>query len=349
MNKIKLKKPIVILFIVVAVLLIMIGTYGFLLTAPSHKSEEITFVVREKTSKKDIVADLKTAGLIRSKTSLFTYLVLNKNMILQAGTYSLNRNMSAPEIIKKINKGDVKLDTVTLTFVEGKNVNDLISLISTKFSYPEKDVKAVFEDKKFIKKLMESYDFLTIDILNDNIYYALEGYLFPDTYEFLEGTSVEDIIIAMLNNTKAKFSSVDFSGSEYTLHEILSMASIVELEAVKEKDRGIVAQVIYKRLQMGESLGMDVTTYYAVHKKIGEPLTTGDLSTINGYNTNRRNTNMVGKLPVGPICNPSLMSIKAVLNPSDTDYLFFYADIRTGEIYFSKTYEEHMQIIKEVG
>lgn len=94
------------------------------------------------------------------------------------------------------------------------------------------------------------------------------------------------------------------------------------------------------------SLGMDVTTYYATQKEMGDVLTYSDLVSGNPYNT--RNTNKIG-LPVGPICNPSLESIEAVFEPSDTDYLYFYADIKTGLVYFAKTSAEFNQIIKEVG
>ena len=94
---------------------------------------------------------------------------------------------------------------------------------------------------------------------------------------------------------------------------------------------------------------MDVTTYYAVKKSMGAGLTLSDLKTNSPYNTSEMNSSMKGKLPVGPICNPSIMSINAVLNPSDTDYLYFYADIKTGIVYFTKTYEEHLAIQKEIG
>lgn len=348
MKKIKLKKSVVIILIAIFVFMVL-GISAYIFGLQGFKSKEnVTFTVKEGASKLAIVDDLKSAGLVRSKTVSLIYLIFNKKLTLQAGTYTFSRDMNAPDIIKKISRGDIKVDTVTITFVEGKNVNDYIKVISDKLSIPKTEVKSVFEDKEFMKYLVEKYDFLTETVLNDNIYYALEGYLFPDTYEFLETASVKDVIIRMLDNTKAKLSSIEIN-SDYSIHEILSMASIVELEAVFENDRRMVAQVIYKRLEMGKGLGTDVTTYYATHKVMGvDKLTFSDLSSVNPYNTSEMNQSMAGKLPIGPICNPSLDSIKAVLNPSDTNYVYFVANTCTGEVFFNVSDVDHVKKSKEL-
>ncbi len=342
------KKMIMIVVIFIAVIFTMFGSYSYALTEVSKVDESVLFVVQSGESKITIAEHLKSAGLIRSKYALLFYLFFNTDLNLQAGTYELNRNMDATSIIDVIHEGKVKMDTITFTFVEGKNMNDFIKMISNAFPYTEKEVKAVLNNQEFIKSLVEKYDFLTDEVLDGNIYYALEGYLFPDTYEFLENVSIEEIVMKMLDNTQVKLSSLD-SYAEYSIHELLTMASIVELEAVSENDRASVAQVIFKRLSMGKGLGMDVTTYYAVQKALGETLTMNDLKTVNPYNTSESNSSMAGKLPVGPICNPSLMSIKAVLNPSDTEYIWFYANIRTHEVFFAETYEEFIAIQREVG
>jgi UPF0755 protein len=349
MKKIKLKKSVVILIVSILLIIFLFLLYGYSLKG--YKSnDEVTFTVRSGASKKEIVHDLKSAGLIRSEVSTLIYLVLNQES-LQAGTYEFSRNMSTPDIIKKIVKGDIFINSVTITLNEGKNINDFISIITNNFPYTEEEVKTAINDEELLKNLIEKYDFLTDEILNGNIYYALEGYLFPDTYEFYEDASIEDIITVMLNNTKLKLDSVsdELNNSSYTVHEILTMASIAELEAVTKSDRESVAQVIYKRLSMGKGLGMDVTTYYAVKKTLGEDLTMNDLRSTSLYNTSESNSYMAGKLPVGPICNPSLESILAVLNPSETDYLYFYANIKTHEVLFASTYEEFVAIQKEVG
>ena len=119
------------------------------------------------------------------------------------------------------------------------------------------------------------------------------------------------------------------------------MASIIEKEALNKTDRETVSQVIYTRLNSGMTLGMDVTTYYGVFKDMTDGLTISDLNDKNPYNT--RHKDFMG-LPAGAICNPSIESITASLNPSDTDYVYFFADVNTGKVYFAKTYEEFKAI-----
>ena len=152
----------------------------------------------------------------------------------------------------------------------------------------------------------------------------------------------------MLDVTELRLSEVraQIEASDYSVHDILTMASIVEKEAVNALDRAKVAQVIYTRLDMNMSLGMDVTTYYGVRKSMTEVLTQVDLNDENPYNT--RITSFIG-LPVGPICNPSLESINAVLNPSDTDYIYFFADIVTGNVYFTNSHEEFEEFKRLYG
>ena len=138
----------------------------------------------------------------------------------------------------------------------------------------------------------------------------------------------------------------EISNSEYTVHEILTMASIVELEGNNAENRPKIASVIFNRLKNDMSLGSDVTTYYAIKVDMGErDLYAKEINTYNAYNT--RGPNMNGKLPVGPIANSSEESIKAVLNPDKSDYLYFVAD-KNGEIYFSKSNEEHESRITDL-
>lgn len=348
-KKIRLKKKVVV-FLISFLILIFLGLFlfGFSFTSVSKKSEKVSFTIASGTSKIKIVDDLKTANLIRSKTTLLMYLFFNKDISLQAGKYELDRNMSAIEVLNAINKGEVVRDNVKLTLIEGKNVSDYINVISEDFQIPKDEIERVINSKEFILELIEKYNFLTDDVLNGNIYYALEGYMFPDTYILSADASIKEIIYKILDNTNVKLNSIDRGKSDKTIHEILTMASIIELEAVSKTDRERVSQVIYKRLEMGKGLGMDVTTYYAVKKKMGEALTMNDLRVVNPYNTSESNSSMAGKLPVGPICNPSLMSIEAALNPSDTDYIYFYANIVTHEVFFANTYDEFIAIQREL-
>ena len=134
--------------------------------------------------------------------------------------------------------------------------------------------------------------------------------------------------------------------SKYSIHEILTIASIIETESMSSDGRKDVASVIYNRLNTGMAIQSDVTTYYAVKVDMGErDLYQKELDTYNAYNT--RGPNMEGKLPIGPVASVSKSSIEAALEPTSTDYLFFVAD-KNGKVYFSKTSSEHNQIISEL-
>ena len=134
--------------------------------------------------------------------------------------------------------------------------------------------------------------------------------------------------------------------SKYSVHELLTIASIVEQEGTNTDNRKDVASVIYNRLTSGMSLGSDVTTYYSVKTDMGErELYQKEIDSNNPYNT--RGPNMEGKLPVGPISSVSKTSIEAAVEPNETDYLFFVAD-KNKKLYFTKTNSEHLQVISEL-
>ena len=195
--------------------------------------------------------------------------------------------------------------------------------------------------------MQQDYWFLTDEIYNSEIYYPLEGYLYPDTYHFEKSElNIDDIVRKILDNTEAKLEPYkeQLQSGTYTTHQILTLASIVELEAVSDSDRATVAGVLYNRLNDNWSLGCDATTYYAAKKSMTESLTQSDLTACNGYNT--RCTSMTG-LPVGPIDNPSISSIEAALNPTESDYYYFVADTDK-KVYFTKNATEHDRIIAQL-
>lgn len=332
------KKILIISGVVIGLIGILIGLYIYLLT-PIGKNETVEFTVHKGESKTEIISNLKEANLIKSKYATIIYLVITNQKNMQAGTYEFKRNMSASEIVTALNNGDIKgikKEEVSVLLVEGVTLKKYLKQISdvTNLDY-EESLKKV-NDTTFLKSLIKDYWFLTEEILDPDIYYALEGYLFPETYNFYKNTSLEEVIRKMLNETSKRLEPLkeEIESSKYSVHELLTIASIAEKEANSNEDREMVSQVIYKRLNIGMSLGMDVTSYYGVGKDMKEDtLTTLDLLDKNPYNT--RVTTFIG-LPVGPICNPSLSSIKAALNPSDTDYLYFVADILTGKVYFAK-------------
>lgn len=341
-----MKKKIIIIGLLIAVLALFITSlYFYGLTPVKNESEKVIFRVDQGTSTKEIIDNLVSEKIVKSKISSFIYLKVHSNFILKAGTYELDRSDSTRDIFRKINAGDIYDDSIKITFNEGKRITHYATLIKENFGYNENDIINTINDKEYLKELINKYWFLTDEILNDKIYYTLEGYLFPDTYSFKKDASIKSIIETMLDNTNKKLDGYksDIENSSYSIHQILTMASIIENESMFDEDRSIVSQVIYKRLKLNMSLGMDVTTYYAVKKDLSETLTKSDLNSSNAYNT--RNTSFIG-LPVGPICNMGIKSIEAALKPSDTDYLYFYADINTGKLYFAENNSEFQKLIE---
>lgn len=322
--------------------------YRFNLSAPSKADKEVVFEVSSGESLLTIADELKNQNLIRSTFFYKLYLKLHKSSGLEAGTYYLNQNMSTPEIIKVLSGKSHNTNVMMITFKEGINMRALASLISENTNYTKEDVFTLLEDEVFIDQMIKTYWFLTDEIKDDEIYYPLEGYLFPNTYEFRKDASLEEIFMTLLDGTNTILTKYknEIEQSDYTIHEMLTLASIVELEAAGSTNRAGVAGVFYNRLENNWALGSDVTTYYAIQVDMNErDLYRFELDDYNAYNT--RCSKMAGKLPVGPICNASEDAIKAAIEPTHHDYFYFVAD-KNKKTYFSKTGSEHNQTIAEL-
>ncbi len=336
------------LLLIIIIFLIIIGIYKYQ-TGPVSKSTEPKIItIDEGDNYYTIASKLKDKNLIKSEFFYKVYLKFVKPTSLLNGDYELNEAMSVQEIIKVLsNEKSHKDNTIKLTFREGLNITQMAKIVEEKTDIKQDDFINQISDQNYLKKLQKDYWFLKDDIFNSQIYYPLEGYLFPDTYHFEPSElNIDTIVRRILDNTKTKLDPYKntLENGTYNVHQILTLASIVELEAVTETDRATVAGVLYNRLKDNWSLGCDATTYYAAKKSMTEKLTQSDLTACNGYNT--RCTSMIG-LPVGPIDNPSLSSIKATINPIENDYYYFVADTNK-KVYFTKNAKEHDRIISKL-
>ena len=325
-------------------------TYKVLTGSVSKDQTLKEFTVETGQNYYSIVNELKENNLIKSEFFYKLYIKIHKPQSLQAGKYYLSESMSVNDIVNKLSKGNsYNPNAIKITFKEGINMRKIAKLISENTVNSTEDVYDTLSDSKYLDSLIEKYWFLTDDIKNTNIYYSLEGYLFPDTYEFRDkDVSVQEIFSVMLSEMARKLEPYkeELENSKYSVHQILTLASIVELEAANKDDRAKVAGVFYNRLNDNWSLGSDVTTYYAAKVDLSErDLYQTEIDDYNSYNT--RNANMAGKLPIGPICSPSLSSIVATIEPESTDYYFFVAD-KYKKTYFSKTYYEHNKTISRL-
>lgn len=350
-----MKKKTIIL-IIVCILIVLIGLiigavvwYVNETSAVSSKNEEVNVTIPKGENASSIGTILNENGVIKNLKAYKIYIKMNKISDMKAGDYTLNKNMPLSQIVAILEKGpDSSKTTVNITFLEGKNMRWIAKTISANTENTEDDVYNTLKDEEYLNRVIAKYWFLTDDIKNNNIYYSLEGYLFPDTYNFKKEASVEDIFDAMLNRMDEKLEPYKstISGLNISVHRLITVASIVELEASNILDRPDVASVIYNRIKNNMSIGSDVTTYYAIKVDVGaRDLKQSELNTYNPYNT--RGPNMNGKLPIGPICMPSIDSIKAALSPSSTNYLYFVAD-KNGKVYFAETESEHNSIISQL-
>jgi UPF0755 protein len=345
MKKRRLKKQVYYILALLFVFLILITIYFVGTGKVNNNKDIIEFTVEEGDTYSTIAESLKEQNLIKSTFFYKLYIKLHKTNSLKVGNYELSSNMNVKKIINTL-ENKTKNEMITITFKEGINFRDVAQLISKNTDYTEEQVYEITSDSTYLDELIEKYWFLTDDIKEEGIYYPLEGYLFPDTYNFNKNSKIEDIIEYMLDNTDKKLTSIWKDNNKYSIHEIMTMASIVELEASNSDDRAGVAGVFYNRLESGWSLGSDVTTYYGLKLSLNErDLTTQELNEVNDYNT--RSSSMAGKLPISPICMPSLESIEAAINPEDHDYYYFVAD-KNGKTYFNKTSSEHVTTVAKL-
>lgn len=282
---------------------------------------------------------LEENGIIRD-ARIFKYYVKFKNESgFMAGEYKLKPSMSISEVIDALKTGTVMKDVVMqITIPEGKELTQIAEIIAEKTNRDYDEVWKKVNDPDFIADLMAKYpDLLTDKILDKQVKYPLEGYLFPATYPFYEeNPKLEEIVSTMIDKTRSVVLEYLPLAEEkgLSIHELLTMSSLIEEEATEKVDRDEISSVFYNRIESGMKLQTDPTVLYALgeHK---DRVYYKDLEIDSPYNTYQ-----YYGLPPGPIANAGIMSIEAALTPAESDSLYFLAT-PTGEVLFSKTLEEH--------
>ena len=345
-------KKIIICVVAIILLITIIGLIWYVasISKVSKKDDEIEVTIPLGSGTNKIAEILKENKLIKSKTAFKLYVKLNKVTNFQAGKYYLKQNMNVKEITQMLQTGIMHdPNQLSITYIEGKNMRWLAKKIEETTNNSQEAVMQVLSDENYINSLIDKYWFLTDEVKQEEIYYSLEGYLFPDTYAIKnKDVTVEEIFEKMLDKMEDVLEEYksEIEKSKYSVHQILTIASIIETESMNSEGRKDVSSVIYNRLNRGMAIQSDVTTYYAVKVDMGErDLYQKELDTYNAYNT--RGPNMEGKLPIGPVASVSKSSIEAALEPNNTDYIFFVAD-KNGKLYFTKTASEHNRVISEL-
>jgi UPF0755 protein len=313
--------------LLVFVLCIFIAFYfGYFLMSPAgfDQKEEI-FIVKKGTGLKSVATELERRKLIKSK-DLFIFWALLKggSRDIKAGEYSLNQSMSPVRILTILASGAVK--THPLTIPEGLAAEQIADILAQKGLVDKREFMALAMDKN----LAASYH---IDGQ------SLEGYLFPDTYLLSRDMGARQIIDLMIKRFWDIFSNLK-KGHEtpMSLREIVTLASIVEKETGLAEERPLIASVFLNRLKRRMRLESDPTVIYGL-KDFDGNLTKKDLQSPSPYNTYRNRG-----LPPGPIANPGRESLKAVINPAQTDYLYFVSR-NDGSHCFSTTLREHNRAV----
>jgi UPF0755 protein len=329
-------KKVGIIFLIL-IILITLSVKIIDLTGPvdSNNDENILIEIKKGSSAQTIVDTLYINELIRSRLTFRTYIHLTElDQQLKAGYYYLKPSMGMFEIIDQLKTGGNAVFKATIP--EGFSVTEVINRLAEKSLNTKDDYSETLIENNF------EHDFLPNK--NDKMTYRLEGYLYPDTYTIPLGYNSFEVIEVLLssfeNNVIEKINQNVITES-YSLHQIITIASLIEEEARFDDEKPIIASVIYNRLNQDMLLQIDATVQYVLEEK-KERLLYKDLEVESYYNTYQNEG-----LPPGPICNPGIVAIEAALNPVDTDYLFYFA-LNNGEHVFTKSYEQHIQKQREM-
>jgi UPF0755 protein len=339
------RRIVMIITILTILLIVFIGGGGYLyiksalepVDANSKQQKKVDIPIGSSVT--GISERLEASGVIKN-AKVFKYYVKFKNESgFMAGEYELSPSMEIPEIVNRLKTGKVLQQAAfNLTIPEGKQLTEIVQIMAKAIDRPEEEVLTEINDKAFIQNMMAKYpNLLTTDIQNPNVKYHLEGYLYPATYPFYkEKPTVEEMIVAMLNQTQKVLAVYEEASKEkgLSLHQLLTMSSLIEEEATLQADRKGISSVFYNRIEQGMPLQTDPTVLYAQGKH-KERVLYEDLEVNSPYNTYKHTG-----LPPGPIANAGKESIEAALEPSDTNYLYFLAT-GDGTVLFSKTLEEH--------
>ncbi|WP_376708691.1 endolytic transglycosylase MltG [Peribacillus frigoritolerans] len=342
----KLVRKIIMITIASLILLIgIVGLVGFLYINSAMKPVDPDDDTIKKvkipigSSVNGISTLLEEQGIIKDARVFKYYIKFRNESGFQAGEYKLSPSMPIEDIVTSIKTGKLmKEAAMKITIPEGKQLIQIADIIAGKTGEEPKKVFKKLNDKKFVNSMQEQFpQLLTSEIENEKVLYPLEGYLFPATYDFYEEKpTLESIVIEMLKKTEETLQAYEgqMDKNDYSVHEMLTFASLVEEEATAQVDRGKIASVFYNRIEEDMPLQTDPTVLYAKgsHKS---RVYYKDLEVKSPYNTYKNKG-----LPPGPIANAGTTSIDAVLKPEKTDYLYFLATPE-GEVLYSKTLDDH--------
>ena len=302
-----------------------LGVLAYEVVTPADRLEAGSLVVElpAHDGVLDIANRLQRADAIRSRAG-FVLLTMARgsSRSLKAGEYELERGATTLDVLTLIESGRVKQHAIL--HPEGATVTELARVLEADRLTTARDVARLSTDAAFLKTL-------SIDGP------SLEGYLFPDTYQLVRGMTPEEILTRMVLRMRSKLGADIAARARargFTVHQLLTLASIIEREAVDREEMRTISAVFWNRLKVDMPLQADPTVQYAAGKE-RRTLTRADLQLDHPYNTYRRSG-----LPPGPIASPGLAAVEAALDPAPVKYLYFVA-IDEHRHFFSYTIEQH--------
>ncbi len=340
--------PKVVLFFVFLLIAVLGMSYYYFTSCqkPIQKESEIvSFVVDEDSTIMSVTEKLEDEGIIKDARMAYYYARLNELTNIYFGEYELDKSWPLETILNKLNDPlAANQNIVEVTIIEGDWAKHIATKLSNKTDASYEDFMNLWNNQEWIRSLMNEYPFLTEEIFNNSESRCyLEGYLAPDTYQFKKDSDAEEITLKILDQSRLIYLNYkdDFQNIGLSLHEIYSLASIIQFEAGNRiEDQKEISGIFYNRMNEDMRLESSVTVCYAIDYNRESDSWEKCETSVDAESS--YNTYLHEGLTPGPICNFSASCLDAALHPNQTDNYYFMADVYgDGTIYYAKTFEEH--------
>ncbi|HEM5581500.1 endolytic transglycosylase MltG [Streptococcus suis] len=350
---------------IVVVAVLVTGVTGYMWVKSSLEpvnakaTETIQVEIPEGSSTLEIGKILVDNKLIKNATIFNYYSKIKSYNNFQSGFYNLKQNMSVDDIAKALQESETptaqKEAAGKVLIVEGYTLTQIAQAITDNTNTKDKNDKTPFTaeqfmatvtNQDFINRMVATYPklFASLPAADSGVIYQLEGYLFPAVYEYSDETTIEELveqmIAAMDNRLQPYYETI--TAKNLTVNEVLTLASLVEKEGSTDEDRRNIASVFFNRLNAAMPLQSNIAILYA-QGKLGQETTLAEDAAIDTSIESPYNIYWTPGLMPGPVDSPSLSAIEAVINANTTDYLYFVADVTTGNVYFTNNIDEHNQ------
>ncbi|MEI4366621.1 endolytic transglycosylase MltG [Streptococcus suis] len=359
------KRIVSVIMSIIVVAVLVTGLTGYMWVKSSLEpvntkaTEAIQVEIPEGSSTLEIGKILVDNKLIKNATIFNYYSKIKSYNNFQSGFYNLKQNMSVDDIAKALQESGTptaqKEAAGKILIVEGYTLTQIAQAITDNTKTEDKNDKTPFTTEQFvatvtnqdfINRMVATYPklFASLPAADSGVIYQLEGYLFPAVYEYSDETTIEELVeqmIAAMDNRLQPYYET-LAAKNLTVNEVLTLASLVEKEGSTDEDRRNIASVFFNRLNAAMPLQSNIAILYA-QGKLGQETTLAEDAAIDTSIESPYNIYWTPGLMPGPVDSPSLSAIEAVINANTTDYLYFVADVTTGNVYFTNNIDEHNQ------